>query len=111
LLSLAIINGAPAIYRSTADVDSLAKLLRQAGVPADVSNRPTDYVCNHAYFIALHELSASTFEAPCLLVHVPVPSLGGAGPLRSWRRTDCRRASHLSGPSPCHAMRSCITSR
>jgi pyroglutamyl-peptidase len=71
-----IIRGAPATYRSTADIDMLAEALRHEGVPVAVSDRPTGFVCNHAYFAALHELAASQSDAACLFVHMSPPDFG-----------------------------------
>lgn len=68
-----IIDGGPAAYRATVDVETLVRRLEESRVPTTLSDDAGGYVCNHAYFIALHQLHQRGCKTPCVFVHVANP--------------------------------------
>jgi pyroglutamyl-peptidase len=64
------INGPPA-YFATLPVKAMARAIRAAGIPAEVSNSAGTYVCNHVMYGVLHFLAASKREARAGFIHVP----------------------------------------
>jgi pyroglutamyl-peptidase len=63
-------NGPPA-YFATIPVKAIARGVRAAGVPAEVSNSAGTYVCNHVMYGVLHYLAASGNHARAGFIHVP----------------------------------------
>ena len=63
-------NGPPA-YFATIPVKAMARAVRAAGVPAEVSNSAGTYVCNHVMYGVLHFLAASGNRARAGFIHVP----------------------------------------
>lgn len=63
--------GGPARLETTADVEALAGALRSAGLHARVSDDAGAYLCNFAYYRALHGARASRRSPTCLFLHLP----------------------------------------
>jgi len=63
-------NGPPA-YFATVPVKAMAAAMREAGVPAEVSNSAGTYVCNHLMYGVLHFLATSGYSARAGFIHVP----------------------------------------
>lgn len=63
-------NGPPA-YFATLPVKAIAMAMRQARVPAAVSNSAGTYVCNHLMYSVLHFLAASGDGARAGFIHLP----------------------------------------
>jgi pyroglutamyl-peptidase len=63
-------NGPPA-YFATIPVKAMARAIRAAGIPAEVSNSAGTYVCNHVMYGVLHFLAASGNKARAGFIHVP----------------------------------------
>ena len=63
-------NGPPA-YFATVPVKAMARAIRAAGIPAEVSNSAGTYVCNHVMYGVLHFLAASGGKARAGFIHVP----------------------------------------
>lgn len=72
--------GAPDCLPCTADADGLLRLLHDAGLPARLSDSAGGYVCNRAYFAALHAISQIATPCACLFLHVPPDPLSFAAP-------------------------------
>lgn len=66
-----IASGGPAAYFATVPVKAMARAMRQANVPAQVSNTAGTYVCNHVMYGVLHFLAASGNPARAGFIHVP----------------------------------------
>jgi len=66
-----IFEGAPDAYFATIPIKAIVKALRDAGIPAGVSNTAGTYVCNTAMFTALHTIAVSGMEAKAGFIHVP----------------------------------------
>lgn len=52
----AVIAGAPAAYFSRLPIKAIVAALREAGLPASVSQSAGTYVCNHVFFGLMHAL-------------------------------------------------------
>ncbi len=61
----------PAAYFATVPVKAMVAAIREAGVPAEVSNSAGTYVCNHLLYGVLHYLAASGNGARAGFIHVP----------------------------------------
>jgi pyroglutamyl-peptidase len=73
-----IVAEGPVAYRSTLPLAALHAALQAAGFPARFSNHAGTFVCNHAFYVARHEVARLGLErvgpaVPCGLVHVPLP--------------------------------------
>jgi len=63
--------GGPAAYFATVPVKAMAAAIREAGVPAEVSNSAGTFVCNHLFYVVLHFLAVSGRPARAGFIHVP----------------------------------------
>ena len=54
----AIVPDGPAAYFSTLPIKAMVAALRQAGVPASVSQTAGTFVCNHVFYGLMHTLNA-----------------------------------------------------
>ena len=64
------LEGPPA-YFATLPVKAVARAMRAAGVPAEVSNSAGTYVCNHLMYGVLHFLAASGAGGRAGFIHLP----------------------------------------
>ncbi len=60
---------APAAYFSTLPLDHLKQILASAHIPVQISNHAGAYLCNHAFYVARHEVE--TLDTPCGFIHMP----------------------------------------
>ncbi len=67
----AIVSDGPTAYFSSFSVKYLRNQLDINGIPAKVSNSAGLYVCNAAYFNALHHISILGKELKAVFVHLP----------------------------------------
>jgi len=61
----------PAAYFATVPIKAMTAAIREAGVPAEVSNSAGTFVCNHLLYGVLHYLAASGRTARAGFIHVP----------------------------------------
>ncbi|MBM6999284.1 pyroglutamyl-peptidase I [bacterium] len=62
----------PAAYFSTLPVRDMLRAMREAGVPASLSNSAGTYVCNHLMYGVLDEIARAGGGAIAGFVHVPL---------------------------------------
>lgn len=67
----AIAAQGPPAYFATLPVKAVARAMREAGVPAEVSNSAGTYVCNHLMYGVLHFLAASGAAGRAGFIHLP----------------------------------------
>jgi len=69
----AIQSDGPAAYFSTLPIKAIARAVREAGVPAAVSNTAGTFVCNHVFYALMHRLATTPALAHARggFVHVP----------------------------------------
>jgi len=66
-----VVPSGPAAYFSTLPIKAIVQAVRQAGVPAAVSNTAGTYLCNQAMYIALHHIAQQGLNIPAGFIHVP----------------------------------------
>jgi pyroglutamyl-peptidase len=69
--STEILPGAADFYETQVPLDTLLSRLQGKGNPVRISEDAGAYVCNHAYYAALHTVSEAALQTRCLFVHVP----------------------------------------
>ena len=67
----AVAPAGPAAYFATVPIKAMTAAIREAGVPAEVSNSAGTFVCNHLLYGVLHYLAASGRTARAGFIHVP----------------------------------------
>ncbi len=72
-----VIPGGPAAYFSTLPVKAMVRAIREAGVPAQLSNTAGTYVCNSLMYSVLDCASRELPGLACGFVHLPY--LAGQG--------------------------------
>ncbi len=65
-----IVAGGPAAYFSTLPIKAIVQALRQAGLPASVSQTAGTFVCNHLFYGLMH-LQASRPGMKAGFIHIP----------------------------------------
>lgn len=63
-------NG-PAAYRATLPIRAMVRAMRDAGIPADISDTPGTFCCNHLMYGVLHHVAAKDLDVPSGWVHLP----------------------------------------
>ncbi|MCW2420379.1 pyroglutamyl-peptidase I [Citrobacter farmeri] len=75
-----IIAGGPAAWFSTLPIKAMVAAMREAGVPASVSQTAGTFVCNHVMYGLLHKLS-DIAEVKGGFIHIPyLPQQAAAHP-------------------------------
>lgn len=70
-----ITEDGPAAYFSTLPVAEMAQAIRNAHIPASVSNTAGTYVCNDVLYSVLHRYAGT--QVRCCFIHVPyIPEQG-----------------------------------
>ncbi len=64
-------EGGPAAYFSTLPVRPILAALKEARIPAEVSNTAGTYLCNFAMYTVLDEVAQNGGRAPTGFIHVP----------------------------------------
>ncbi len=66
-----IVKGAPAAYWSTLPIKSMVRAMKDAGIPASVSNTAGTFVCNHIFYGLMHLLAEEGNVRRGGFVHIP----------------------------------------
>ncbi|KMJ46138.1 pyroglutamyl-peptidase I [Xenorhabdus khoisanae] len=66
-----VISGGPVAYLSNLPIKTMVNTLRQAGIPASVSQTAGTFVCNHVMYGLLHYLTQNYPSARGGFIHVP----------------------------------------
>lgn len=76
----AIVPGGPAAWFSTLPIKAMVTAMREAGIPASVSQTAGTFVCNHVMYGLLHKLSGQP-EVKGGFIHIPyLPEQAAAHP-------------------------------
>jgi pyroglutamyl-peptidase len=67
----AVVAGGPAAYFATLPIKAAAAALREAGLPAAVSNTAGTFVCNHVFYGLMHEAAIGGDRFRGGFLHVP----------------------------------------
>jgi pyroglutamyl-peptidase len=65
------VAGGPAAYYSTLPIRAMVKSMRQAGIPADISDAPGTFCCNHLMYGTLHYLTSEKLPIRAGWIHLP----------------------------------------
>lgn len=66
-----IVAGAPAAYWSTLPIKAMVRAMKEAGIPASVSNSAGTFVCNHLFYGLMHQLAQGGGSIRGGFVHIP----------------------------------------
>lgn len=66
-----VVPGGPNAYWSTLPIKAVTRALREAGIPAAVSQTAGTFVCNHAFYGLMHRLATTGSPTRGGFVHVP----------------------------------------
>jgi pyroglutamyl-peptidase len=66
-----IIPGGPAAYFSSLPIKAIVEGIREAGIPASVSQTAGTYVCNHVMYGLLHRLAQQGNSVRGGFIHIP----------------------------------------
>ncbi|WP_312379009.1 pyroglutamyl-peptidase I [Pseudomonas oryzihabitans] len=74
-----VVAGGPAAYFSTLPIKAMTRVLRDAGIPAAVSQTAGTFVCNHVFYGLQHRLQGSGVRSG--FIHIPyLPAQAAAQP-------------------------------
>lgn len=74
-----IVDGGPAAYFSTLPIKAIVRALRDAGLPASVSQTAGTFVCNHVFYGLMHHTAGTNIRAG--FIHIPyLPQQAAAHP-------------------------------
>jgi pyroglutamyl-peptidase len=66
----------PVGYYATLPIRAMVKAMRQAGIPADISDAPGTFCCNHLMYGVLHHLQSNALPMRAGWIHLPhLPSV------------------------------------
>ena len=92
LLDTPVVSGGPAAYFATLPIKAMVAAIREAGLPASVSNTAGTFVCNHLMYGVLHHLATHCPRVRGGFMHVPfIPSQVTQRPAPSMAVTDIAR--------------------
>lgn len=66
-----IVAGGPAAYWSTLPIKAMVFAMKEAGIPASVSNSAGTFVCNHLFYGLMHHLAQTGDKIRGGFVHIP----------------------------------------
>lgn len=79
LVDRPVVEGAPAAYFSTLPIKAIVARMREAGLPASVSQTAGTFVCNHVFYSLMHQTAGSDVRAG--FIHIPyLPQQAAAHP-------------------------------
>lgn len=61
----------PVAYLSTLPIRAMVKAMRQAGIPADISDAPGTFCCNHLMYGILHHIALQGLDVRAGWIHLP----------------------------------------
>ena len=70
-LDAPIVIGAPESYSSTLPLERFADRVRSLGCPVELSEHAGGFVCNHAFYRALHRIALGQLGIHCGFMHLP----------------------------------------
>jgi len=70
-IDLPVVAGGPAAYFTTLPIKAAVAALRDAGLPASVSNGAGTFVCNHVFYGLLHLAATRRLDLRGGFLHVP----------------------------------------
>lgn len=71
LLGQPTVPGGPVAYYSTLPIRAMVKAMREAGIPADISDAPGTFCCNHLLYGILHHIATNRLPIRAGWIHLP----------------------------------------
>lgn len=65
------VRGGPVAYYSTLPIRAMVRAMRQASIPADISDTPGTFCCNHLMYGTLHYLATRQLPIRAGWIHLP----------------------------------------
>ncbi len=65
------VPGGPAAYYATLPIRAMVKAMRDAGVPADISDTAATFCCNHLMYGILHHIAVEELAMRAGWIHLP----------------------------------------
>jgi pyroglutamyl-peptidase len=65
------VPGGPAAYYATLPIRAMVRAMRDAGIPADISDVTATFCCNHLMYGILHHIAASGLAIRAGWIHLP----------------------------------------
>lgn len=65
------VPGGPVAYYTTLPIRAMVLAMRQAGIPADISDAPGTFCCNHLMYGTLHNLATRQLSIRAGWIHLP----------------------------------------
>ncbi|AWF81097.1 pyroglutamyl-peptidase I [Microbulbifer sp. A4B17] len=65
------VENGPVAYHSTLPIRAMVMAMRNAGVPADISDTAGTFCCNHLMYGALHYIATNQLDIPAGWIHLP----------------------------------------
>lgn len=66
-----ISNTGPVAISTSVDLLALREYMIRRGTEIEISNHAGTYVCNHAYYVALHSIASKHAKCKAIFVHLP----------------------------------------
>ncbi|CCQ11808.1 Pyrrolidone-carboxylate peptidase [Pseudoalteromonas luteoviolacea B = ATCC 29581] len=66
-----VIETGPAAYFAKLPIKRLFNMLKNSGIPAEISNTAGTYVCNHVMYGLLHHIETQHLDCQAGFVHIP----------------------------------------
>jgi pyroglutamyl-peptidase len=63
--------GGPVAYRATLPIRAMVRAMRDAGIPADISDTAGTFCCNHLMYGILHHIALESLDVRAGWVHLP----------------------------------------
>ncbi|BBM85511.1 pyroglutamyl-peptidase I [Candidatus Uabimicrobium amorphum] len=67
----------PLAYFATLPLQDLQEKLLQNGIATEISNHAGTYVCNHIFYLALHQIQQMQLDTACGFIHIPLVPADG----------------------------------
>jgi pyroglutamyl-peptidase len=71
-IDTSVVRGAPVAYFSGLPIKAIVQAVRQAGIPASVSQSAGTFVCNHAFYGLMHLLATEYPDKRGGFIHLPL---------------------------------------
>lgn len=69
LVDTPVVEGGPAAYFATLPIKAIVRAMREAGLPASVSQTAGTFVCNHVFYGLMHYVEGKDIRAG--FIHIP----------------------------------------
>ena len=86
----------PAAYFSTLPVNAILLAMREAGLPAEISNSAGSFVCNHVFYALMHQAAACGHRWRGGFLHVPHAFDATARPQAKMKLDDIVRGIYVA---------------